>query len=215
MPPNPKAKRLFLALWPGFGVRDGLRERRETLCPRSGRWVPVDNFHVTLAFLGNVTLENIALLEKSVSGIRCEGFSIQLDWICQAPSQGMIWAVPGTVPLELPELVRKLRGAIAEPGLRVDARPYRPHVTLVKKFRGSLQPFRVHPLGWQVRGFALVESMLCTEGTIYTVRRTWAAGRFDGLPRSDRLQASAGVVWPVCRATSAAPVMKKWTRSYR
>jgi 2'-5' RNA ligase len=173
MQPDPKTKRLFLALWPDFGVREGLRERRVTLCPRSGRWISVDNFHVTLAFLGNVTLENIALLEKSLCGIRCGSFSIQLDWICQAPSQGMIWAVAGTVPLKLPELVRKLRGAIAEPRRRVDARPYRPHVTLVRKFRGSLQPLRVQPLGWQVRGFSLVESMPCTGGSIYTVRRTW------------------------------------------
>ena len=174
MEPDPKTKRLFLVLWPDFGVREGLRECRETFCLRSGRWIPMDNFHVTLIFLGNVTLENMALLEKKVSGVRCAGFSIQLDWICQAPSQGMIWAVPEKIPLELSELVRKLRGAIAEPGVRVDARPYRPHVTLVRKFRGSLQPLRIQPLAWQVRGFTLVEAMLCAEGSIYTGVKTWA-----------------------------------------
>jgi 2'-5' RNA ligase len=133
----------------------------------------MDNFHVTLAFLGNVALENIAPLEKRVSGVRCAGFSIQLDWISQAPFQGMIWAVPGKVPLELSELVRKLRGVIAEPGFRADTRSYRPHVTLVRKFRGSLQSLRIQPLAWQVSGFTLVEVMLCAEGSVYTVIRSW------------------------------------------
>lgn len=134
----------------------------------------MDNFHVTLVFLGNVALENIAPLGKRVSGVRCAGFSIQLDWISQGLSQGMIWAVPEKIPLELSELVRKLRGVIAEPGFRADTRPYRPHVTLIRKFRGSLQPLRIQPLAWQVRGFTLVEVMLCAEGSIYTGVKTWA-----------------------------------------
>lgn len=157
--PSDTTVRLFLGLWPGHDVRGALEAHAAAWgWPDRARRTDGDRLHLTLHFLGQRPAGEMPLLQRLLQ-VGWEGCELQLDR-CTVWPGGIAVLESSTVPPALARLHAELARRLAEAGIPVDARPYRPHVTLARKASGARPPPGCPPLHWRVApGFALVQSL--------------------------------------------------------
>ena len=85
-----------------------------------------------------------------------------------------------STPGPLAALVQSLRSELLLRGFTLEARPFRPHVTLARRVvRAQLsaagQPLQ-RPLRWRAHAFALVQSVTEREGARYVELASWPTG---------------------------------------
>lgn len=153
---QPPTARLFLALWPPASVREALLARRDAAqWPCTARPTPAERLHLTLHFIGAVPRPRLAALGPALA-VPAEPFEIVLDrtvlW-----SNGIAALLPATVPDALQRLHARLAGSLDAAALPVDARPYRPHVTLARRAAGVVFG-EAAAVRWAARGYVLAES---------------------------------------------------------
>lgn len=149
--------RMFIALWPDPGVREALREWRDScVWPKSASPARTDQLHVTLHFLGSIPRVRLPELAGGL-GVRFAPFELEFG-------HPELWhgGIAVLAPDAVPEPLLALHGAVGEAlerlGLPLEDRPYRPHVTLARRAGPALAPIQGPPIRWQVDGYALMES---------------------------------------------------------
>lgn len=148
--------RLYLALWPDDGVRARLVTAQRTwVWPRRAAVVPSERLHLTLHFLGEVDDATVRALIGRLPA--CPGFTLQLDR-AELWAQGIAALEASAVPPALLQLHGALAGTLCELGVRVEARRFRPHVTLARHAQAAVVPETVEAVEWAVRGYALIRS---------------------------------------------------------
>lgn len=118
--------RLFVSLRPPPEAVEDLRRA-------ASRWPsPPERWHVTLAFLGNVEPEPVhEALRRQLAGRAA--FGLRLEGSGSFGRNGPVWVgVGGDVPA-LRELAQQVTAAAREAGVPLDARAYRPHLTVGKR----------------------------------------------------------------------------------
>jgi 2'-5' RNA ligase len=169
-------QRLFLALWPDAEVRAGLERVRDEATRGKGRPTHSGDLHATLVFLGALTAERRACVERAADAVRGPAFGLTLDRLGYWPRPRILWCGPSLVPDALRGLVAALQQGLAGCGIEPDRRPYSAHVTLARKARPLAPRPLETPLPWQVSDFALVASRLGGDPPHYEVLRRWALG---------------------------------------
>jgi 2'-5' RNA ligase len=98
------------------------------------RWVPPENLHVTLCFLGNAAVEQLGSLVSSLrrSATALAPFSMRLGAVAVFPSPQRPRVVSCEVGPEptLEQLAQVVARAASRAGFALEARPFRPHLTL-------------------------------------------------------------------------------------
>ncbi len=128
--------RLFLALGvPATTARD-IADWRERCATASGRAVPAANFHVTLAFIGQLQSHRLEALCDAIAAV-CESGNyhtdaLLLDQVGYWPKPGIFWLGPSHWPDTVTKLAAKLRNSAASFGASKDKRAFQPHVTLYR-----------------------------------------------------------------------------------
>lgn len=166
-------QRLFFALWPDEGVRAAAERALEAEPPERGRRVPRENWHITVAFLGDCSAEQRACYEAAASAVDAPAFELSLDRMGYFPRPQVLWCGASEVPDALARLVEGLNAGLAECGYQPDRRPFRPHMTLVRKARGARPRDLAEPIAWSVNELTLVASELRRDGAHYTVVGRW------------------------------------------
>jgi 2'-5' RNA ligase len=165
--------RLFIALWPDPGVREQLRAWRDGCAwPKSASPVRTAQLHVTLHFLGNIPRLRLPELVQGL-GVRFTPFELSLGH-SELWHGGIAVLAPDMVPEPLLALHAALGEALERLGLPLEARPYRPHVTLARRAGRELAPIQGPPISWQVDGYALMESKV-GDGAEYGIVQSYAA----------------------------------------
>ena len=131
----------------------------------SGRFVPLENFHITLHFIGESTdLAGAAqAMEEAVRGIRPFGLHLgAVDAFAKGDSRTVFLGAQGQLS-ELNALYESLESALAERGFPRDYKRFTPHITLgrnVSVSDAALQSLSALPLNasMQVQGITLFES---------------------------------------------------------
>lgn len=166
--------RLFFALWPGEMASAELAEAGERLhgvC--GGRRTRAETTHMTLAFLGEVELERIGDLLALAGEIRAPSFGLRLARFGWWPHNRIVWAAPDETPAELTLLVDALRGSLLGAGFRFDARPFAPHVTLLRKADCGKLPLPTGVIEWRAEDFVLAGSVLGEGVAAYEMVGRW------------------------------------------
>jgi 2'-5' RNA ligase len=167
------SKRLFV----GLGLPRSCKVALLALDPHlSGlRWVPEEQLHLTLSFLGNVQAPAEERLRRALCEVRVPSFLLPLCGIGVFRSRerlSVVWAGVGKGHPHLFALHRRIQDAVLHAGLEAELKPFHPHVTLGRAKGVSLemlQPFlRSHADSefgiFRVTGFELYSSVLAPEG---------------------------------------------------
>lgn len=183
--------RLFVAL----PIPDNVRRQLGLLCAGlpGARWVPSENLHITLRFLGELSGGVMDDVDAALSGISAPRFTLHLAGVGHFGSGAKlrsVWAGAAREPAIL-HLHDKVESAVVRAGLTPDGQKYQPHVTLTRpkgtpmpklqEFLASHNLFRSDP--WEVTHFSLYSSFLSHEAAIYREERRYALGQ--GWPAGD------------------------------
>lgn len=166
-------QRLFLALWPDEVVRSRLQALGEQHVDSDRRTRP-ENLHATLVFLGAVSADARACVERVAESINGQTFSVTLDGLEHRSRQAIVWAAASHVPAALTHLVDQLRAGLMQCGFEPERRPYQLHVTLARKARRGQPAVAIDPIVWHIGHFVLVESRTHASGASYQVLRSWS-----------------------------------------
>ena len=168
--------RLFLAVWPPAAVLERL-----TALPRPDqagvRWVPPENLHLTLRFLGDADPDAV---DAHLAGAHLPAAEVTLGPVVSRLGRNVV-VVPAA---GLDELAHAVREATASIGRPPDPRPFAGHLTLARlKHRAACgvagTPFHAT---FSVTGVALVESLPAGHGVGYTTLGRYVVGRVPGTP---------------------------------
>jgi 2'-5' RNA ligase len=116
-------KRLFFALWPDHKTRRAIQEATRTLVQHcDGRPVPPENFHVTLAFLGQQPADLLDDITAVARGIRIGDLELGLDKLGYWPKPRVVWLGPSGKSPALDSLAASLWAGLEGLGVvRADA----------------------------------------------------------------------------------------------
>ena len=172
-------------------LRVAAEQRRlaSLLTTSSIRWVPRDQLHVTLVFLGDVHDEGVGQVLASLEApFALAPFRLDVRGSGVFPARGRpraLWLGFDRGRDELTALRALVAGRISSAGLPVEARPYAPHLTVGRFRDGSpVDRSRLHERSGaqvlathDVREVVLFESRLSSAGASHSVRlRTRLAG---------------------------------------
>ena len=170
--------RLFVAIDLPEAVQDQLAKVQGDLAV--GRPVPVENLHITLAFLDHQDAQMATALHQALTGIQLPTFDLRISGVDvfdrRAPK--LVFAgVEKTAPLVA--LRDKVRSAAQSVDIDLRRERFRPHVTLAR-FGRSMPVQDLDRVGlfleahgdlsmpaFPVEGFALYRSILHEDGAIY------------------------------------------------
>ena len=176
--------RSFIAILLDEGVRKVVASELDLLSPlaRSVSWVPSQNLHLTLKFLGEVQTEALeAVKEALVEGVSAvEPFTLTFHGLGAFPGLArprVIWVGVARGGRECQALQAHVDVALARRGLPKEARAYTPHLTIgrVREPRGlaPLQQAIAQDAekdfgGQSVSSISLMRSDLHAEAARYT-----------------------------------------------
>lgn len=169
--------RLFIAIKLPEAVKDKLEDSARLLernCA-AGRRMPRENYHITLAFLGEQPQERVERAAAALDACACRPFRAAVGGFGAFRQRGgaVLWR-----GIEAPEALEALARALASQlwraGFALEERPFRPHLTLLR--RAVLRPgvsladlsARVERPAFPVEGMALLRSRLSAQGARYT-----------------------------------------------
>lgn len=168
-----QVQRLFLALWPDDEVRAQLAGLARHSLHKTGKRVPTENIHITLAFLGSVDAERRACVEAVAGNISAPPFVLNLDQLGYWRRPRVLWAGASQVPDPLLKLVHDLNTGLKSCGFEPENRPFQAHATLARKVTDGGPVISVDPVVWRVEGFRLIESLTLPTGAVYKEVRAW------------------------------------------
>lgn len=126
-----RAQRLFIALSPPTPVQAAIAALRTPL--RHVRWTPIEQLHVTVRFLGEMTCEATAALTDRLADVRVEPFVLPIEGVGAFPQKGsprVLWVGVGSGHPRLHQLRKQIDDTLLSAGFEVELRTFHPHVTL-------------------------------------------------------------------------------------
>ncbi|MDW8315079.1 MAG: RNA 2',3'-cyclic phosphodiesterase [Rhodovarius sp.] len=174
--------RLFVAL----PLPDALRHELAALASGipGARWVPEENYHLTLRFIGEVGHDRAHDVDEALASVRAKPFDLTLSGVGIFERQGRVASLwVGAERSEgLTRLQAKVEGALCRIGLPPERRRFAPHVTLartegadpakVAAFVMRHNLYRAAPV--RVESFTLFSSHLGRDCASYTAEVEYA-----------------------------------------
>jgi len=149
--------RLFLALWPNDAVRAQLAAWRDGwIWPKGATPVRTDRLHMTLHFIGGVPEERIDEVGDALQA-PFPSFELKLGRNALWP-HGVAVLEPAIAPLELTDLQHALGERLQALALPIDARSYKPHVTLARRAGSAIIHTDGPAISWRIERYALMRS---------------------------------------------------------
>jgi RNA 2',3'-cyclic 3'-phosphodiesterase len=178
--------RLFIALPIPEEIRDELGALQSGV--PDARWVPQENFHVTLCFAGEVHGGMKRDLEEELGDIAGSRFVLGIAGVEHFSSGKQPKALVALVERNEPlgRLQQKVATVARNCGIGIDRRKFRPHITLARfangaetghhlaQFMASHSTFRAGP--WLAEQFTLYSSRPGSGGRIYTEEAAYDLG---------------------------------------
>jgi RNA 2',3'-cyclic 3'-phosphodiesterase len=167
--------RVFFAALPDGATRQRIAAAAESLpLEPAAQRVPRDNYHVTLAFVGEIEAALVPTLLKIGSMQRTPPFSLRFDAYEYWPKPAVVVAAARAIPPALERLWLELHRELAAHRWALDPKRLRPHVTLARKVAQAPVLQAMSSVDWPVREFSLMRSNMSGVQSAYTVVDTWA-----------------------------------------
>jgi len=170
--------RIFIAINLPAEIKEELLSYQKKLKNLNVRWTRFDNLHITLAFIGYISEEEIEKILKAIQKTvsKFSPFLIELNRICLGPTPErprMVWA-KGKTSRDLINLDKKLREELSKAKINFDRKyPLKVHITLARARRNELRGInldeRLNELNFEIKGIDVMESKLVRSGAEYKI----------------------------------------------
>ena len=167
--------RVFFAIKPDDAALEQLTYFAHHLATTyGGKYVKKTNIHLTLAFLGEIAIDQLAILRHIMSNVTAQAFYFSISKIGYWKQNQIIFAETSSCAPELMVLVRNLRRILFVNGYTFDSRTYKPHITLVRKAKSDQCLFNLGtPIRWQVTEWMLIQSKKTDHSVNYIALDRW------------------------------------------
>jgi 2'-5' RNA ligase len=171
------SQRIFIGIPVGSVAQQAIERLLETMqaCTRNLRWVPAQNRHLTLAFLGDISMQELQSVQHGfATAYRQQAkFQYQLSALHRFPnSSGRVIALAGEASEPLHGLVSATRELLQECGLGFERKKFRPHITLARVRNPNHPLMKIDQrvsIGMDVKRVVLYRSTLTESGSVYSV----------------------------------------------
>jgi 2'-5' RNA ligase len=155
--PAEDAAQYFLALWPDETTKNTLDQHvqiitKETPCKPS----LAENLHLTLAYLGTLTIEECATIQKFNCAVA--PFELNLTKACHWSEQKLAYFSPESSK-PLTQLHAFLNQYLLSQGFKPERREFKPHITLARDYTHALETCVLQPMHWFIHELCLVQSI--------------------------------------------------------
>jgi RNA 2',3'-cyclic 3'-phosphodiesterase len=179
--------RLFTAIVPPSSIQHELAELQEPL--EGVRWLPADNIHLTLRFIGDTDAQKLDRFEEVLAGVKVEPFILHVEGTGIFPTRGparVIWAGTANGHPRLFQLRKQVDEALLRVDVSLEMRSFHPHFTVARigdaydmkqlaAFLEKQRKFEAPP--FRVSEFHLIASELQPgRPPVYRTLRTFAIG---------------------------------------
>jgi RNA 2',3'-cyclic 3'-phosphodiesterase len=166
----------FMRIFIAIEIPDELKKKicRLRVDIPGARWVPAEQIHLTLAFLGEVEEATIELLNEGLAGIQLREFHLSFSGTGCFPNRHrprVLWLGVEPEP-HLEVLADRAHTAVHACGIPLEERRFSPHITLARlklspsresdAFLNQTEQLKLPP--FPVREFTLFESRLTSKG---------------------------------------------------
>ncbi|TKB56708.1 RNA 2',3'-cyclic phosphodiesterase [Ferrimonas aestuarii] len=151
------AQRLFFAIPVSVPKQMALIKHQAHL-GNLGHVVPATNFHLTLAFLGNVTQSQQQALIERWRDLTVPNLHLTLNRYLHFPKAGVVCLASDQVPIALMRLAQSLRRDAARHGLHSHKAAFRPHVTLYRGVDSVVELPQPEPVTLEINEVQLMAS---------------------------------------------------------
>ncbi len=173
--------RLFVAI----DLPAPIQERLAHLCSGlpGARWIPPEQMHLTLRFIGEVSSETAGQVREVLHEVRSGPFHLQLEGVGFFPPRGnprVVWAgIRPSGPLVV--LRNRVESVLRAAGLEPEGRKFAPHITLAR-LRSTpakrVASYLAHnglflSEEFPVKGFTLYSSVLSHRGAKHFVEQVY------------------------------------------
>lgn len=169
--------RAFVAIVPPEEVLDEIDAVQDDL--RGANWVPSENLHLTLSFVGEQPRPTLEDLDAALTKVSATSFTLSLAGVAHFGGRDPRLAYVGVRDCPpLKRLQSKVETAARSAGIDIEDRRYTPHVTVARWGRREVSPdhlrawveenslFEAAP--FDVDAFELIRSELSRHGPIYS-----------------------------------------------
>lgn len=160
--------RCFIAAWPDDATRERLARTQASLAAaaRGARPMQPRNFHLTLAFIGELDDAAARALVPHLGALHDAAPVWSMDTAGWFPRARVAW-IGGDASTDLAEATARARAVLDAQDIDYDHKPFVPHVTLyrdVRSFDASRLP---QPLAWHTAHVALYAGARDRDGPLY------------------------------------------------
>lgn len=166
-------KRFFFALWPDAVTRQKLDNVNQSIKLQGVRKLKPSNLHVTLLYMGQLDADVLTEITHQANEIRSPAFSLKFDSLEYWRKPRTICLTSSEQPQSLLDLVEKLVKIVERYPVHLHNRPYRAHVTLMRKAKQAY-PACPEVIPWLANDYVLVESISTPNGIVYEVVARWS-----------------------------------------
>jgi len=166
--------RCFFAVWPDSAARGRIAAAAAVVEGGEGaRLVQPENYHLTLAFVGEIAAAQLGIMRQVGRELHAPGFTLAFDAYEYWPKPQVVVAAAREIPSALSDLWQRLHRDLNSHGLALAPKRLRPHVTLARKVTQAPVWPAMSRVEWSALEFSLVRSDSAAAGALYTVVDTW------------------------------------------
>ena len=167
--------RVFVALELPQKTKDNLERSSNQFAEfaKGGNFIPKDNFHITLHFLGNVLPSDLIYIQSAMDAVKdLPAPELAVTQFAMLRASDIVCAKLRQ-SAELLTLHDTLGEKLEANGFEVEHRAYRPHVTLIRKkdfglpFSEVTKSVKVYNMPFYADGVVLYESVFGEQGVTY------------------------------------------------
>lgn len=163
--------RLFIALDLSDDVKHALADNAKKIkeIAKKGSFSREKNFHVTLAFLGEVPEYKLKAVIKAISSVEMNDFEFVIEGLSYFDSaDGKIYWRGIKRSEELNALARAVSRNLMFEGFLPDSKPYRPHITLARRCKADISDVSFEPIVTNAGKISVMRSQRCDGKLAYT-----------------------------------------------
>lgn len=168
--------RAFLGLSPNAETKLAIEDWRNNAFPDLYAPVPAANFHVTLAFLGNVSVEQLDTLNHLIDDIpQIPAFDVSLNTLGYWSKPKAFWLGCQQTANEHQLLAKQAHEIANKSDLQLEQKEYVAHLTLARKCKVKpLAPLVPANFYFNADQFHLFESKSTPQGVCYPIIKSWS-----------------------------------------